>query len=104
MRIAQRIGIAVVTAALGAGSGLARAGVPPKRGADAPVDERLLEFLGSVDTSADSAKPDDGSWLAYLSQVNIGKVAQAAQLTQTPPTPAKQKAASAAAAAVKPGG
>lgn len=104
MRIAHRIGIAIVTAALAAGSGISRAGVPLRRSADPPVDEGLLEFLGSVDPATDSARPDDGSWLAYLSQVNIGKVAPASQAPQKPQAPAKPKPASSAASAGKPGG
>ena len=86
MRIARRIGIAVVMAALTAGSSIGRAGEPPKQGAD-PPDEGLLEFLGSVDPATDSTQPDDGSWLAYLSQINIGKVAKASQAQQAPTQP-----------------
>jgi len=89
MRIARRIGIAVVTVALAAGMGIGRADDPPQPSADPPVG--LLEFLGSGDPTNDSTQPDDGSWLAYLSQVNIGKVAKAAQA----PQPAQQKPASA---------
>lgn len=103
MRIAHRIGIAVVTAALAAGTRTSQAGGAQKPGADPPVDEKLLEFLGSVDASADSGRPDEGSWLAYLSQVKIGKTATpgpAAKAPQSPPP----KPASAAAAAGKPGG
>ncbi len=102
MRIAYRIGIAVVTAALAAGPGVGHAGAPPTRSADPPVDAGLLEFLGSVDPVTDSARPDDGGWLAYLSQVNIGKVAKASQAVQAPP--AQPKPASPAAGADKPGG
>ncbi len=103
MRIAHRIGIAVVTAALAAGSRASQAGSAQRHSADAPVDERLLEFLGSVDPSADSGRPDDGSWLAYLSQVKIGKVASPAQAAKAPPSP-PPKPASSAAGADKPGG
>ena len=99
MRSAHRIGIAVVTAALAAGPGVGRAGVAPKRGADPPVDERLLEFLGSVDSSTDSSQPDDGGWLQFLSQFNIGKAAKPVQAPQAPPP----KPASPAAGAGKPG-
>ena len=101
MRVAHRIGIAVVTALLAAGAGVGRAGDPPQQGADPPVDEGLLEFLGSVDPSTDSTQPDDGSWLAYLSQTNIGKVAKASQAQQAPAQP---KPPNAAAGAGKPGG
>ncbi|MBW4051302.1 MAG: hypothetical protein HIU85_07550 [Proteobacteria bacterium] len=103
MRIAHRIGIAVVTAALAAGSRISRAGVAQKHSADPPVDERLLEFLGSVDPSADSGRPDDGDWLAYLSQVKIGKVARSSQAAKAPRSP-PPKPASSAAGAEKPGG
>ena len=99
MGISRRIGIAVVTAALAAGSGVGCAGDPPKQSAEPPVDQSLLEFLGSVDPSADSAQPDDGSWVAYLSQANIGKVAKAAQ--PPPQAPAQPKPAGSAG---KPGG
>ena len=101
MRDARRIGIAVVTAMLAAGSGVGHAGDPPKPNTDPPADEELLEFLGSVDPSTDSAQPDDGSWLAYLSQTNIGKAAKASQAQQAP---AQSKPANAAAGAGKPGG
>ncbi|HVO45173.1 MAG TPA: hypothetical protein VMT29_02450 [Steroidobacteraceae bacterium] len=44
-----------------------------------PADIELLEFLGSVDTGADSqAAADDGSWIDYLAQTDIGKVAKTA--------------------------
>jgi len=37
------------------------------------------EFLGSVDSGADSqAAADDGSWIDYLAQTDIGKVAKTA--------------------------
>ncbi len=102
MRIAHRIGIAVVTAALAAGPGIGRAGAPPKPGADPPVDEGLLEFLGSVDPATDPTQPEGGSWLAYLSQVGIGKVAKASQAPQAPAQPTKP--GSPASGADKPGG
>jgi len=101
MRIARRIWIAVVTAALAAGWGVGRTADPPQQSADPPADEGLLEFLGSVDPSTDSTQPDDGSWLAYLSQTNIGKVAKASQAQQAPAQP---KPASAPPGAEKPGG
>jgi len=34
-----------------------------------PLDDELLEFLGSVDTVAQ----DDGTWSEHLSQTDIGK-------------------------------
>jgi hypothetical protein len=43
--------------------------------ADPATDAELLEFLGSVDSGVDSqATADDGSWIDYLSQTDIGKV------------------------------
>ena len=101
MGVAHRIGIAVVTALLVAGPGVGHAGDPPQRSADPPVDEGLLEFLGSVDPSTDTTQPDDGSWLAYLSQTNIGEVAKTSQAQQAPAQP---KPANAAAGTEKPGG
>ena len=101
MRGAHRIGIAVVTAALAMGSGAGRAGDPPKQSADPPVDQGLLEFLGSVDPSTDSTQPDDGSWLAYLAQINIGKVTKA---SQAPQTAAPAKPANSPSGAEKPSG
>jgi hypothetical protein len=99
MRLARRIGIAmVVVAALAGGSGAGYAADPPKQGADPPVDEGLLEFLGSGDPSTDSTAPDDGSWMAYLRQLNLGKAARASR------APAQPKPASAAADGDKPSG
>ena len=92
MRSAHRIGIAVVTAALAAGPGIGRAGVPPKPVADPPVDERMLEFLGSVDPSTASSQPDDGGWLRFLSQVKIGKAAKPPQAPPKLPKPASPAA------------
>ena len=40
-----------------------------------PLDDELLEFLGSVDTASDTGQPDDGTWIEYLSQTDIVKVA-----------------------------
>jgi len=94
----RRIGIAVVTASLAVGSGIVWGGDPPKQSADPPVDEQLLEFLGSVDAPAGSTQANDRSWLAYLAQINIGKVAKASQ------TPAQRKPASSANGANKPSG
>jgi hypothetical protein len=48
----------------------------PKQ-ADPGTDAELLEFLGSVDSGADSqATADDGSWIDYLAQTDIGKLAK----------------------------
>ncbi len=103
MRGTRRIGVAVVTAALAAGWGVGRADTPPQ--AADPPGAGLLEFLGSVDPATDSKQPDDdGSWLAYLSQVDIGKVAKASQASQAPQPPGQAKPADSQPAADKPGG
>jgi hypothetical protein len=47
---------------------------------------------------------DDGSWLAYLSQIDIGKVAKASQSAQAPQPPGQTKPADSQPAADKPGG
>ena len=65
-----------------------------RKPADPATDEELLEFLGSVDPASDTVQPDDGTWIEYLSQTDIGKVANkpdnptviAARPT-TPPAP-----------------
>jgi hypothetical protein len=101
MRGAHRIGIAVVTAALAMGPGAGRAADPPQQSADPAVDQGLLEFLGSVDPPTDTTQPDDGSWLAYLAQIDIGKVAKAAQARQPP---ARAKPANSPPGAEKPSG
>jgi hypothetical protein len=63
-------------ALLTAGSGVGLADDTHKPAAPDPAtDEELLEFLGSVDNAADTAQPDDGTWIQYLSQTDIGKVA-----------------------------
>lgn len=91
MRNAHRIGIAAMTAALAVGWAVCRAADPPKASADPQVDMGLLEFLGSGDPSTDSTPPDDGSWLRFLSQVDIGKAAKASQ-AQAPQKPASAPA------------
>lgn len=103
MRIARRIGLAVVTVALAAAAGTGHAGTPPHGATDTP-GEGLLEFLGSVDASSDSSRADGNGWLAYLAQVNIGKAAKASQTQQPSAAPAQPKPASAPAAAGKPPG
>lgn len=101
MRVAHRIGIAAVTATLAMGWSVGHAGAPPKQSVDPPVDPGLLEFLGSGDPSTDSTQPDDGTWVAYLAQVNIGKMAKASQ-PQTGST--QPKPAGSPAGADKPSG
>jgi hypothetical protein len=71
--------------------------------ADPTPDDDLLEFLGSVDPSSDSAQQDDGAWIDYLSQTDIGKVAKpAGTQTGTDPKPtATATAAKPSASGVK---
>ncbi len=63
-------------AALACLCGTALAGDPKPE----PADADLLEFLGSVDSGADSqsTSSDDASWIDYLAQTDIGKVAKSA--------------------------
>jgi hypothetical protein len=96
--VSRGIGMALVAAVLALKAAAVWAADPPKQSAPPPADEKLLEFLGSVDSSADPTQPDDGSWLTYLSQINIGKVAKASQARAQP------KPASSAAGADKPSG
>jgi hypothetical protein len=52
---------------------------------DPATDAELLEFLGSVDSGADSqAAADDGSWIEYLAQTDIGKIAKTADPNGAP--------------------
>ena len=56
----------------------------PKQ-ADPAADAELLEFLGSVDSGSDSqATADDGSWIDYLSQTDIGKVVKTTDPKEAP--------------------
>jgi hypothetical protein len=78
---------------LPAGSGVALAD-DTRKPADPAADEELLEFLGSVDPASDTVQPDDGTWIEYLSQIDIGKVAKrnnptviAAKPADPPPPP-----------------
>jgi hypothetical protein len=73
----RRSGLWVTQAALALLWGVAVAGDPKQ--ADPGADAELLEFLGSVDSGADSQTTvDDGSWIDYLSQTDITKVAKTA--------------------------
>jgi hypothetical protein len=80
-------------AVLTAGSGVGLADDTRKPTTPA-LDDDLLEFLGSVDPTSDSAQSDDGAWIEYLSQTDIGKVAKpgnpkvaAAKPAAPPPKP-----------------
>ena len=61
-----------------AGAGVGWADDAPHKPAAPANDDDLLGFLGSVDTASDSARPDDGSWMDYLSQADINRVAKPA--------------------------
>lgn len=71
-------------AAWTAGSGISLAD-DTRKPANPALDDDLLEFLGSVD---DSAQPDDGTWIEYLSQTDIGKVAKPGNPTVVAAKPA----------------
>ena len=97
--MAQRLGALLVSQAaltLLCGIALANDPKPPDPGADG----ELLEFLGSVDSGADSqASADDASWIDYLSQTDISKVAKTTDpkdaskhnTTDAPSPPAEDK-------------
>jgi hypothetical protein len=73
----RRVHLMVTLAVLGPACGIAVADNP--KAADPATDAELLEFLGSVDSGADSqAAADDGSWIEYLAQADISKVAKTA--------------------------
>lgn len=84
--------------ALAAGSAAGHAS-PPTKSATPAVDLKLLEFLGSVDPASKSERVDDGSWMAYLSQLKPSK--SASEVSQT--SAAAQKGAHAAAKPVPSG-
>jgi hypothetical protein len=78
-----RVRFLITQAALALMCGTALAEDPKQ--ADPAADAELLEFLGSVDSGADSQAPaDDGSWIDYLSQTDIGKVAKMADPSAQP--------------------
>ena len=72
--LARHSRVMLAFALLTAGSGVLLADDTHKSAAPTPDDE-LLEFLGSVDPASDAVQPDDGTWIQYLSQTDIGKVA-----------------------------
>ena len=69
----RRSRLVLAFALLSAGSGVAFAEDPGKP-TDPVLDDELLEFLGSVDPSLDKAQPDDGSWIEFLSETDVGQV------------------------------
>jgi len=51
----------------------------------AEPDGDLLEFLGTVDSASEpAARPDDDSWLDYLSQADIDAAAKKARKSDPP--------------------
>jgi hypothetical protein len=70
----RRSRLLLAFAVLTAGGGIVLAD-DTRKPADPATDEELLEFLGSVDPASDTVQPDDGTWIEYLSQTGIGKVA-----------------------------
>jgi hypothetical protein len=70
----RRSRLLLAFAVLTAGGGIVLAD-DTRKPADPATDEELLEFLGSVDPASDTVQPDDGTWIEYLSQTDIGKVA-----------------------------
>jgi hypothetical protein len=94
----RRSRVMLAVAVMTAGYGVALADDTHKP-ADPALDDELLEFLGSVDPASDTVQPDDGTWIEYLSQTDIGKVAKpgnptviAAKPATPPPPPPKQSA------------
>jgi hypothetical protein len=82
--VVYRSGLLVAQAVLALLCGVAVAGDPKQ--ADPGADAELLEFLGSVDSGADSqTTADDGSWIDYLAQTDISKVAKTADPKDAPP-------------------
>jgi hypothetical protein len=84
----SRLVLAFTVLAAGSGAGFAD---DTRKPANPAPDDELLEFLGSVDPASDTAHPDDGSWVEFLSQTDIGNVAKTGNPTVVaakPPTPA----------------
>ena len=89
----RRYRLLLAFAVLTAGSSVALAD-DTRKPVDPALDDELLEFLGSVDPASDTVQPDDGTWIEYLSQTDIGKVANkpdnptvVAARPATPPAP-----------------
>ena len=70
----RRSRLVLAFAVLTAGSSFALAD-DSRKPTNPQSDDELLEFLGSVDPASDTVQPDDGSWIEYLSQTDISKVA-----------------------------
>ena len=87
----RRSRLVLAFAVLAAGSGAVFADDPPRKPNPPALDDELLEFLGSVDPTSDTVQADDGTWIEYLSQTDIGKVAKPGNPTviaAKPATPA----------------
>jgi hypothetical protein len=80
----RRFRLLLAFAVLTAGPAIALAD-DNRKAADPALDDELLEFLGSVDPPSESVQPDDGTWIDYLSQTDIGKVAKSPTVTETKP-------------------
>jgi hypothetical protein len=91
----RRPRLVLAFAVLTAGSSMALAD-DSRKPTNPQSDDELLEFLGSVDPASDAAQPGDGSWIEYLSQTDIGKVAKPGNPTVVaakPATPAPKPSA-----------
>jgi hypothetical protein len=73
-RQARLARLAMACVLLLAGSGAALADDARNKPEEPPLDDELLEFLGSVDTASDTGQPDDGTWNKYLAKTDSGKV------------------------------
>jgi hypothetical protein len=90
----RRVPVLFAFAVLLAGSGSALAD-DDRKAADPALDDELLEFLGSVDPASDAVQPDDGTWIEYLSQTDIGKVVKDPTVDEAKPVaPAPKPSAS----------
>jgi hypothetical protein len=91
----RRPRLVLAFAVLTAGSSMALAD-DSRKPTNPQSDDELLEFLGSVDPASDAVQPDDGAWIEYLSQTDIGKVAKPGNPTVVaakPATPAPKPSA-----------
>ena len=75
-------------AVLTVGTGVGLADDTTRKPPSPSSDDEFLEFLGSVDPASDTVQPDDGSWIEYLSQTDIGKVAKPGHPTVVAAKPA----------------
>jgi hypothetical protein len=90
----RRLGPVALALALALGAGALFAD-PPRKAADPALDEDLLEFLGTVDSTTDSNGQPDDSWLKYLARADAAKAAKKTSAPTSPdtkPGPPKVKA------------